>query len=319
MSPLFWPTVLLILCFGLIWWSAGISVASVTKFARDLHLPQFTVSFFLLGMLTSLPEIAIGIFAIIDNTPAVFVGNLLGGSLMLFLLVIPLLALAGNGVRLPRQLSRQQLWAALAVVVAPTLILADEIITMNEAALAVILYIPLWFIFSFRKSLRSQFLSALRGDERRSILFELGSLVGSLIILFVASRYALHNLLEISRALHIPPFLMGLFVVSFGTNLPEMSIIVRSLLGKQPEVALADYLGSASANTFLLGVLTLIHGRAIVLGSAHWQHLVVLLVGVGLFAIFARTDNRLGKREAFALIALFCVLVLFEAAAARIR
>jgi len=45
--------------------------------------------------------------------------------------------------------------------------------------------------------------------------------------------------------------------LSVGTNLLELSITITSIWKKHKEVAFGDYLGSAAANTFLFGVLTL--------------------------------------------------------------
>src|SRR3546814_16263914 len=64
----------------------------------------FTMSFFLLGLLTSLPELVIGLTSIVDGQPEIFVGNLIGGTIILFLLVIPLLALTSQGIKATRPL-----------------------------------------------------------------------------------------------------------------------------------------------------------------------------------------------------------------------
>src|SRR3989338_7653254 len=92
-----------------LWLGSGLIVYSLDNIARRLEISAFAVSFFVLGFLTSLPEIAVGINAILDKTPEIFVGNLLGGQIIIFLLIIPMLAILGNGVILSHQLTASKL------------------------------------------------------------------------------------------------------------------------------------------------------------------------------------------------------------------
>ncbi|PIP14976.1 hypothetical protein COW98_00745 [Candidatus Roizmanbacteria bacterium CG22_combo_CG10-13_8_21_14_all_35_9] len=75
--------------FLIIWYCSGIIISLVDRFSHRLKLSSFSVSFFLLGILTSIPEFSIGINSIINQTPDIFIGNLLGSSLILFIFVIP--------------------------------------------------------------------------------------------------------------------------------------------------------------------------------------------------------------------------------------
>src|SRR3989339_1977051 len=93
------------LAFLLLWYCSGIIVDSVGRLASKLKLSSFAVSFFVLGILTSIPEFSVGLNSIINKTPDIFVGNLLGASLIIFILIIPLLAVLGNGVKMIYQLS----------------------------------------------------------------------------------------------------------------------------------------------------------------------------------------------------------------------
>src|SRR3990167_5911120 len=88
---------------SVLWLGAGLIVYSLDNISRRLEISAFAASFSILGILTSLPEISVGINAIIDKKPEIYVGNLLGASVVLFLMIIPLLAILGNGVKLSHQ------------------------------------------------------------------------------------------------------------------------------------------------------------------------------------------------------------------------
>ncbi|KXK10424.1 MAG: putative calcium/sodium:proton antiporter [Microgenomates bacterium OLB23] len=99
--------VIYIISFIAIWYGAGLIIASITKFSTRLKLSPFTFSFVFLGILTSIPEFSVGLQAVVNGDPEIFVGNLLGGVVALFLLVIPLLAIFGKGISLKHELNKK--------------------------------------------------------------------------------------------------------------------------------------------------------------------------------------------------------------------
>ena len=64
--------------FFVLWLGAGLIISAVEKASRILKISTFALSFFVLGILTSLPEIAVGVNSVVSNDPEIFVGNLLG-------------------------------------------------------------------------------------------------------------------------------------------------------------------------------------------------------------------------------------------------
>ncbi len=80
----------------MIWFGAGLIVTAASKFSQKLKLSPFAFSFVFLGILTSTPEFSVGLQAIADHDAEIFVGNLLGGIVVLFLVVIPMLAVFGK-------------------------------------------------------------------------------------------------------------------------------------------------------------------------------------------------------------------------------
>ena len=88
------------LAFVLLWIGSGIAVHAITKISYGLRMSSFFVSFLIMGFFTSITEIMVGINALVNKQPEIFVGNLIGSSIVIFLLVIPLLAFLSKGVNL---------------------------------------------------------------------------------------------------------------------------------------------------------------------------------------------------------------------------
>lgn len=298
-------------CFILVWIGSGLVVSSISELSKNWKLPRFIISFFLLGLLTSLPEITISTIAVLENDPVILAGNLLGGVIVIFLGIIPLLAIMGNGVRMPNQLNKYHLMMTLLVIVAPAFLTADQKLEKWEAALLIFLYLCLLIMFSFKQSLFEKVKDGLSKRKNNGLVFLLKIIVG-VVILIGASNQIVDSTVFFADYLKISPFFVSLIVVAFGTNIPEISIIFRSIINKKKDIALADYLGSASANTLLLGVFTLIYGKTIQLPNHFFQRFSFLFIGLVLFFFFARSKNTLSRKESTVLLTLYIGFILFE-------
>lgn len=304
-------TIIYIVCFFLVWIGAGLVVSPISDLSKSWRLPRFIISFFLLGILTSLPEITISTIAILNNDPVIVAGNLLGGVIVMFLGVIPLLGLVGNGVKMPTQLNKKQLIITLLVVVAPAFLTADQKIGQYEAIFLILLYLSLFVMFSFKQSFFEKIKTGIISRKKNSMR-HLFKIVLGVSILIGASNQIVNSTLFFADMFKISPFFVSLIVVALGTNIPEISIVFRSVLSGKKDIALADYLGSASANTLLLGIFTLMHGETIQLPNHFFQRFSFLAVGLILFFFFARSRNTLSRKESAILLSLYLGFIMFE-------
>lgn len=304
-------TIIYIVCFFLVWIGAGLVVSPISDLSKSWRLPRFIISFFLLGILTSLPEITISTIAILNNDPVIVAGNLLGGVIVMFLGVIPLLGLVGNGVKIPTQLNKKQLIITLLVVVAPAFLTADQKIGQYEAIFLILLYLSLFVMFSFKQSFFEKIKTGIISRKKNS-MGHLFKIVLGVSILIGASNQIVNSTLFFADMFKISPFFVSLIVVALGTNIPEISIVFRSVLSGKKDIALADYLGSASANTLLLGIFTLMHGETIQLPNHFFQRFSFLAVGLILFFFFARSRNTLSRKESAILLSLYLGFIMFE-------
>ena len=57
---------------------------------------------------------------------------------------------------------------------------------------------------------------------------------------------------DISSKLKVPPFVIGVFVLGFGTSLPELFVTISALENGKPDIAIGGILGSNIANVLLV-------------------------------------------------------------------
>ncbi len=294
-----------------LWWGTGLVVGAITSLARTLHISAFTLSFFILGIMTSLPETTIGITALYRDEASFMVGNLIGGTLVVFLLVIPLLGLFGSSVNLPKVMHRKQLILSLVTILAPALLIADRTLHIWEGVLLVILYLVLFVVLSRKESLYDKIVSRLtrltHKSEHRFI-----KVVAGVVIILVASQFMVNTAEYFATTFDWSPFVVGLIIVSLGTNIPELSLVLRASLSGKSEVALADYIGSAATNTLLIGLFTIFNQGSITLPNHALIRIVILATSLLLFYIFIRSQKKLTKAEALVLLLIYVIFVVIE-------
>lgn len=308
---MFFNVIFYLFSFLVIWFGAGMIVASVDRISHKLNLSPFAVSFFLLGILTSIPEISVGINSVIQNDPNIFIGNLIGGVVVIFLLIIPALAIWGKGVKLVHQMEHRNLIFALLVIAAPTIFVLDGRVGFTEGLFSVILYFILVYVVEEKKGLFEQVKDKVM-DRRNHILEDLIKILGGVITIFLASKFVVNGTIYFSQFFHISEFLLSLVVVSLGTNLPELSLVVRSLAMKKKEVAFGDHLGSAAANTLIFGALVLLSGGNVVTGNHFLQTFIIVIGGLWMFFLFARSKHNISRKEGLILFGLYIFFLLVE-------
>ena len=294
-----------------LWWGTGLVVSSISSIARSLNISAFTLSFFVLGVLTSLPETTIGLTSLYRGEAAFMVGNLIGGTLVVFLLVIPLLGLFGGKVNLPKVMHRKQLLLSLITILAPALLIADRSLHLWEGVLLVLLYGLLFVVLSSKESLYEKIVARLRSLTHKSEHRTL-KVVAGIIIILIASQFMVNTAEYFAITFDWSPFVVGLIIVALGTNIPELSLVLRASLSGKSEVALADYIGSAATNTLLIGLFTIFNGASIVLPNHALVRIVILATSLLLFYVFIRSQKRLTKIEALVLLLIYVIFVVIE-------
>lgn len=304
-------TIVFIVCFGIIWYASGKIVAAVERLSHKVNLSSFATSFFILGILTSIPEFSVGLNSIASGQPEIFVGNLIGASIVLFILVIPILAIFGNGVKLAHQLTEKNLIFSLLVIAAPVFLMADNLITRTEGVFMILIYLVLTYFIEKKKGLLEKVKDELTFDKKNT-LEDLLILIAAALAIFLSSKFIVGQTPVYSALIGLSPFLISLVLISIGTNLPELTLAIKSVILKRKQVVLGDYLGSAAANTFLFGLLTILNGRRINISTYSFRTMIFMLLSLGLFYSFSRTKNDISRKEGLILLFVYFIFVFVE-------
>ncbi|MEM5473393.1 calcium/sodium antiporter [Hoeflea sp. AS60] len=135
------------------------------------------------------------------------------------------------------------------------------------------------------------------------MLISLLSLAAGLALLTLGADYLVRGAISFANRLGMPPLLIGLTVVGFGTSMPELLVSLQAALDGAPAIAVGNVVGSNIANILLiLGVAAIISPIAaripnlkrdmtmmlaaavVMLGMGYWG-LVNLWPGLAMFAL----------------------------------
>lgn len=134
-----------------------------------------------------------------------------------------------------------------------------------------------------------------------------------LVGLFVGGELLVRFASQLAQRLGISSLVVGLTVVAFGTSAPELAASLTAALRGSPEIALANVIGSNTANIgLILGLSALV--TPLVSGARFLRRELPFMVLTGVALLPLLLDGRLGRLEGVGLLALLVVylLVLFR-------
>lgn len=302
---------LYLLAFFFIWYGSGLIMSAASKFSKKLSVSPFVFSFLFLGLLTSIPEFSVGLQAMASGHSEIFVGNLLGGVIVLFLVVIPLLAVMGNGINVKNELKGRPLLLTSGVILAPAFFVLDRTVTNIEGLIMIGMYVVLMFFVQKDKGILDKSNKKVLNMKKYSHK-DLLMLIAGLGIVFISSRILLDKTLYFAELLGISTFYISLIVVALGTDMPEFILAIRSSMQKKKDIAMGDYVGAAAASTLLFGIFTLLNNGTIDTVGNFWVTFIFIAISLVLFYFFSRSKQFISRQEGLIMLATYIVFIFAE-------
>lgn len=141
-----------------------------------------------------------------------------------------------------------------------------------------------------------------------SLLWPVLALLAGLILLIWSADRFVNGAAQTASHFGMPPLIIGMVIVGFGTSAPEMLISLLAALQGNPGIALGNAYGSNIANiALILGITALVcpirvHSRAVV------RELPVL-TAVTLLAFWQLFDHEISRLDALILLIVFFLIM----------
>ena len=298
---------LLLLLFIVLGWSANFAVKNIKYIAAVLKIHLFTFGI-LLGLVTSLPELFLGVNATIDQAAVLSVGNLLGGIIVILGLILGVSLIFNRVVVTDGRL--KSLIPAVLVIFSPILFGIDGKYALFDGLAMIGLYVGLiLYLYRLNRFSNNTHIRIANGNQAaKSMFFIIIGVIGILI----ASHWIIGITLGLLEHIQVSQLVIGLVVFSIGTNLPEISIAVTSWYKKSPELSLSHLLSSSFTNVLILGGLALIHPIIFDVNLEFWVLALFLGITLVLFTYSYHSGKKMDRSEGRVLLAVYVLFMIIS-------
>lgn len=273
-------------------------VRGAVNFSLKIKIPAFIVSLTVVALGTSAPELLVAIRAILDNSPGIALGNVVGSNIANVFLVLGIPALIA-GINTRECNTRKN----YVFMMTATVIFLSLAFIGNFSLPQGILFLILLFLFlliTARDTLKIQ-------DKISNLEVENAdpNLVFWKIILFLSIGFIglpigadilVKNASLIAQSYGLSDEVIGLTLVALGTSLPELATTLMAALRKQADVALGNVIGSNIFNLFaIVGITTMFGDIPIASSFFNFDFWIMFGAGIVLFPfVYMRVNiNRL--------------------------
>ena len=133
--------------------------------------------------------------------------------------------------------------------------------------------------------------------------------VAGFILLGVSGEALLRGAVTTADRLKIPPLLIGLTVIAFGTSIPELTVSLNAARSGNPDIAVGNVVGSNIANILLvLGAMAVFRSFTIDAGTLNRDGRVML--GVSVLMVLMALNGVISQWMGFALLSILGVFTL---------
>ena len=315
MTTILYILVFLASCFAF-YLSGELIVKSLIKIAKFLGWKEFVVSFLVMALVGSLPNLFVGISSALHNVPQLSFGDVIGGNVVDMTLAIALAAFfAKGGIPAKSRTVHNTLIFTVIAAVLPILLVWD----INLSRIDGVIMISFFFIYvAWLFSKKERFTKTCEDDATPTKSFKASfsgifKILLSLAVFAIASEGIVRSAKYFAETFNWPIVLIGLFIVGLGNCAPEIFFAISSAKKKMEWMILGDLMGTIVAPaTLVLGIVALINPIYISDFSPFGVARIFLLIAIIFFFFFIKNDSQITKKEAIFLLFVYIAFILTE-------
>ncbi len=277
------------------------------RIALHFGISEFVIGATLIALGTSLPEMAASVMASYHHKSDLAVSNVIGSVILNITLVLGLVFLIAKEIHPRRDIfGKDSAWALFPILLF-LLVSYDGTISRLEGFFFLLLMAGYLLFLANEPAI-------VAGEVEEELLKEKFNWPPTLIMLLIGfvmvvygADFAVKSASSIARSLGVSEWIIGLFLVAFGTSLPELVVSVVAAMNKKADMSIGNIIGSNVANfSIVLGSASLVNPLKVDFSTYGFDIATALVVSVMLVFI---TANKLYNKSAG--IALMVTLAVF--------
>ena len=287
----------------------SINVASATGLGKT------TVGFILVAFSTSLPELFVAIFSVLNpENVGVSIGNVLGSNIVNICLILGVCFLLislkfPEKTRVLPKMAKEDLGSLyfglfIASIVPLTLIYIGY---ASRFIGVILLAIFIYYMFQLSKA-RTPAEQSPSGTEKNRLRKYVTLTVLGAVGVVASAYFIVESASFLAASVGIPPVVIGATVVAFGTSVPELSTSIGAVKKGHVELALGNIIGSCFMNITLILGITLVASHLTINMSA-FSNVALFSLLTNLLLWYFLTNERIGRREAMVMLFLYALFL----------
>ncbi len=229
----------------------------------------FIVGVLIIGLGTSLPELAAALAAVAQDSTEIVIANVVGSNITNILLIGGLLAAFGGNLIIKRELVKTELPLFVIATVHFVAAVHDGVIERPEALLLLgTLGAYLWYLLRSPEShFETEAQKTVQAEHTRNQAWVWVILGGAAVI--IGAHYTIEMILNFAAAFMVPIGLLSIVIIALGTSLPELSVSWQALKRGEADMVIGNIFGSNAFNLLLVAsvpaLFVPIHADAVVM------------------------------------------------------
>jgi cation:H+ antiporter len=289
-------------------YGADFIIRESERIALHFNISHFVIGATLIAFGTSLPEMAASMVASFHHKSDMAVANVVGSVIFNITLVLGIVFFIAKSMKPQRELfALDSAWVILPPFIFYIMI-QDGVISRFDGILFLLMMVSyLYFLFTSAKdNIEGEIDEDLTQEK-----FAWGKTALFLTIGFVltigGANFVVESGTHIAHNLGVSEWIIGLFLISLGTSLPELVVSLVAVKKGNAEMSIGNIIGSNVANfSMVLGGSALINPLTLNLQAVSYDLVIMAAASVTLLFILAnKLYNKAGAIFLLIILALF--------------
>ncbi len=231
------------------------TISSIEKLIELTGISEASAGFVILAVMTSVPEIVIAFFSVLQGRPGLSIGDIIGSNVFNVGAVIGILGMLGYLKTCCTDLLVELTDILFLTSMIPLLLIIFRIASPIVGAILLGVFSVAIYFMSGKRTPPVQ-MNKLSTSEKNGKMTVVAKLVLSMSVVLFSARLVVSSGLNIAVSLGVPPILVGAKVVAIGTSLPELTLDFTAVRRGRVHLAIGDIIGSNLTNlTLVLGLV----------------------------------------------------------------
>jgi len=216
-----------------------------------------SAGFILLATLTSVPEIIVALFAVLQGDPGLSVGDILGSNVFNIGAVLGILAMFGYLKTCCTDLLLDLTDILFLTSLIPLLLVIFNVATPIVGVLLLGTFVANTYFMAKKRNpaVEVNGASVIKKESKTKII---GLLTIGLVGVIISARLVVSSGVNLAVIFGAPPILLGAKIIAIGTSLPEFTIDFAAVRRGRVHLAIGDIIGSNLTNLTLVFGLVLL-------------------------------------------------------------